>query len=311
MATYRLRNAEAAARAAPRTFSIPRRQRRIQLETGWQVKLVFELPAASNGISAERMWCAVIARSGLGYIGRLTSTPEHVAGLAAGDDIAFGPEHVCGIETGEEAQLGPLVGVGIDVLRRDRWPAWIAKVAPTGEYDSGWRLFSAREGGEGAIVRALTASTLFRSWAVTDSVIEAGIDGVWRWDDAAVEYARVKALPAGLARAAGAGLGRLHASPPDPELGAVITRRALEVPPVFAKRSHPLRDHPDDSGWAIFVGDEAQTGAGTSSTVVRLARLYHDYPYLERVLGETEHGVWAWDDDAGDWRAPVDPWADL
>jgi hypothetical protein len=91
----------------------------------------------------------------------------------------------------------------------------------------------------------------------------------------------------------------------------VITRRALEVPPVFAKRSHPLRDHPDDSGWAIFVGDEAQTGAGTSSTVVRLARLYHDYPYLERVLGETEHGVWAWDDDAGDWRAPVDPWADL
>jgi hypothetical protein len=303
--TYRLADVERTHRQHPRTFSIPRSDRRRALAVGEVVKLVFELAKPRAGQPhAERMWLEVVERAGDGYVGRLDNEPAFIAGLARGDLVPFGPEHVAGIDSPGKRRLGALVGVGVDVLRRGAWPAWLAKVPPATKQDSGWRVFSAREARGGATVRALTTSTMLRAWAVADSVINIDTDGIWRWDEDALEYVAARALPARLARAAAGELGRLHAPPPDDDHGAVITKRALKHAPAFAQQMGPSKGHADDTGWAIFVGDESQAYMSNTrnSTVVPVARLLHEYPYLERVLGEPRRTMWTWDDKLADWR---------
>jgi hypothetical protein len=301
---YTLKDVEQVHREQPRTFSIPRGELRRALRPGWLVKLVFELPEPVENCSAERMWVEVRQVRDGGYVGRLDNRPLYLKDLAPGDDIVFDARHVAALDTGDPRKLAPLVGVGVDVLRRGEWPAWIARVEPANQHDDGWRVFSDREAREGATVRALSTSTLFRSWSVTDSAIDVGADGIWRWDAESSEYLRVDLLPGPLRDAAAQGLGRLHKAAPKPELFAVITRRALAVPPLTAQQLGPSEQEDDDSGWCIYVGDESQAELddASKSTLVPVARLLHQYPYLERVLGETELATWVWDDELADWR---------
>ncbi len=306
--TYTLKDVEQMRREFPRTFSIPRGELRRELQPGWLVKLVFELPEPVDNYDAERMWVKVLrSTDDGGYVGQLDNQPLFVKGLAPGDQVPFEARHVAALDNGDDRKLEPLVGVGVDVLRHGAWPAWVVRVAPTSEYDSGWRVFSEREAAEGATVRALSTSALFRAWTVTDSAIDVGWDGVFHWDEATCEYERADALPPGLART-DMDLGRLHRPAPPAEYGAVITKRALEEPPRMAQQLGPSK-HEDDTGWAIFVGDESQAHLDNTdnSTVVPVARLLHLYPYLERVLGETEVGTWAWDDELADWKKLAEP----
>ena len=140
-AKYRLRDGEAMHRESPRTFSIPRSEVRRDLAVGALAKLVFGLPRpADDGCGAERMWCQVTARQGRGYIGRLVNRPLYVEGLAYGDPVPFQPRHVVAIDTTGKKRLAPLVGIGVDVLRGNRWPTWVTKIEPTSKHDSGWRI---------------------------------------------------------------------------------------------------------------------------------------------------------------------------
>lgn len=299
---YKLQDGEAMHRESPRTFSIPRSEVRRDLPQGALVKLVFGLPCpADDGCGAERMWCQVTARQGRGYIGRLVNRPLYVEGLAYGDPVAFQPRHVVAIDTASKKRLAPLVGIGVDVLRGNRWPAWLTRVEPTGKYDSGWRVFSDREARGAATVRALSCETAFRSWAILDSVIDPTEKGVWRWDKKHLEYRRYLEAPAALATSAATPLGRLHRPAPPADQQVVITRKALGKKPSFAQRLSSRDD--TDSGWCIFVGDEPQSylDDAKNSTVVPVARLLFLYPSCERVLGEPGEKLWRWDDDAADW----------
>jgi hypothetical protein len=289
--------------AAPRTFSIPRREVREALPVGCQVKLLFRLPAdAPQGYpGAERMWCVVKGRRAEGYFGELVHQPRYLTSVAAGAEIEFAPRHVAGISYGPSStRMAPLVGCALEVLRRGAWPFWVGRVAPESRHDSGWRVFA--ESGD-IRVRAVTAPTLLSAWAVLDSVIDGATLGAWRWEADALELVRAEALPPPVAAAAEEGLGRLHRPSPPVEQRAVVSRRALDEAPRCAQRFEPRPDHPDDSGWCIWVGDEPQEVIDDAghSTLAPLARLLHLYPYLERVLGEPGGRSWEWNDEAGDW----------
>jgi hypothetical protein len=303
---YTLQDCEETHREFPRSFSIPRAELRRALEPGWLVKLVFTLPEPVENYGAERMWVEVLGARDHGYTGRLDNHPKFVKDLAHGDDVVFEARHVAALENHDERRLAPLVGVGVDVLYNDAWPTWIVKVEPTTKHDSGWRVFSANEAERGATVRAISTSTLFRSWSVTDSAIDVGWDGVWRWDADTFEYLRADALPAPLEDAAHGDLGRLHRPHPDPELSVVITKRVLDgVAPRTAQRLPLSKGHEaEDSGWCIYVGDESQGELDnpSNSTVVAIARVLHDFPYVERVLGESALATWTWDDAIADWK---------
>lgn len=302
--SYRLGDAEARHREYPRTFSIPRGDKRRSAPVGTDAKLIFELLQSVDGVGAEKMWCRIEERTPHGYVGTLNNQPRYIRDLAPGDRIEFEPRHIAGLESGEEGRLPSIVGIGLDVLRNGAWPTWVVRVPPTEEDDSGWRVFSA---GEAAAtpprVRAVYTETLFRSWAVLDSVVEADALGRWRWDEATLEYVPADGFPETLLAAARMDLGRIHAPPPSASLRAIVTRRALEEPPGCAQWMPPSPDHADDSGWCVLVGDEPQEyiDDAANHTVVPVARLLHLYPYMERVLGEQTEAVFVWDDEEGDW----------
>lgn len=291
---------EATHRELPRTYSIPRGEQRRALEPGWLAKLAFEVDPPVDGCSAEKMWVEIARRDGDEYAGVLTNQPRYLGTVARADEITFRAEHVAAVLRPNETKLGALVGVGVDILRDGVWPAWIARVESTSPHDSGWRVFSGKQTKRALAVRAISASTLFRAWAVTDSAIEGDADGVFRWDEDAVEYVRATALPAKLRAAAGK-LGVLHEPMPDLELGAVITKRVLEEAPAVTQRIATKRE--GDSGWCVLVGDETQDELDDTenSTVASLGGLVRMYPYLERVLGETKLGMYAWNDKAFEW----------
>ncbi len=303
--SYRLADGEALHREHPRTYSIPRRDRRRAAPVGALAKLVFELPEPIDGCGAERMWCRVEARTPEGYVGVLDSQPRYLTGLAPGDRVGFEPRHIIALRLDGEGTLRPRVGVGLDVLRHGAWPAWVVRVAATAADDSGWRVFSAAEAEaeDAPRVRAVSAATLFRAWAVLDSVVEADGVGRWRWDEPSLEFVPAEDVPRAIVAAAARGLGPIHRQAPAATLRAIVTRRALEEPPRHAQRLPPTAGHDDDSGWCVFVGDEPQAYLDDpdNSVVVPLGRLLHLYPYLERVLGEEAEAVHAWDEDAGDW----------
>jgi hypothetical protein len=302
---YRLDDAEALHLENPRTFSIPRRAVRDSLPIDEsQAKLVFLLDGEqADECRAERMWCLVRRREGDEYVGELASDPQYLRGLVRGDEVRFSPRHVVGVTFREEEEMAPLVGCDLGVLRQGQWPTWLARVTPSLEQDSGWRVF-AEPTKTGARVRAVSARTMLRSWAVLDSVIDGDTEGVWRWDPVALEFVSVDALPPELAAAADAGLGRLHEMPPKPQMKAIVTHSALERPPLTAQRLSTTEGHDDDSGWVFYVGDEPQAYLDDANNceVVPFARLYHLYPYLERVAGEEGERAWEWDDTLGDFR---------
>ena len=307
--TYRLRDAEVSHRQHPRTFSIPRSDKRRAVPIGAQVRLIFEPVEPVEGWGGERMWCTVEEKTPRGYIAVLENLPRHIPGLAPGDRIELEPRHIAALQLPDESPLPRLVGVGLDVLRNGAWPAWVTRLSPTSDDDSGWRVFSAAEATqERPRVRAISADALFRAWAVLDSVIEADAMGRWRWDEATLEYVGADRFPPQLT-AAGEELGRIHEPAPPASMRAIATLRALDEPPSCAQRMAPAPGHEDDSGWSVFVGDEPGEYMEDASNLraVPVARLLHLYPYLERVLGEQTEAVFVWDDDEGDWVKTDDP----
>lgn len=303
--SYRLDDVEVLHHDSPRTYSIPRRDVREMVPVGGLAKLVFLLPedAPEGHPSAERMWCLVKERRGDSYVGELTNQPRYLPGVTLGDEVEFEARHVAAISVEDEPSMAPLVGCALAVLYDGAWPCWVVRVAPTSQHDSGWRVFA--EGGD-TRVRAVSASGLFRAWAMLDSVIDGATIGAWRWDPMAVELVRAGALPPNVIAAAAEGLGRLHKGFRVGSTMAVATRRALEEPPRRASHFEPDRE--EDSGWCFFVGDESQEHLddAANSQLVHVAHLVHRYPYIERVLGETGEMTWEWDESEGDW-APMDP----
>ncbi len=307
--TYRLDDAEERHRDNPRSFSIPRRAVREALPVGSLAKLLFLVGNPESEVGTELMWCLVKGRVGEEYLGTLDNEPQHARGLVLGDEVRFSARHVAGVSLQEEASMAPLVGCDLGVLSEGRWPTWIVRVPTDGKSDSGWRVFSAWDTAARARIRAVTASTMFRSWAVLDSVIDGDTQGAWRWNESALEFVAVDELPLPVATASSKGVGRLHPRPCGPDMKAVISLRVLEEPPRGAERMAPTKNEPEDSGWWFYVGDETQAYAddADNATIVPLGRLYHLYPYLERVTGETDEGAWEWDDALGDFRFVCGP----
>jgi hypothetical protein len=98
-----LANAEERHAEAPRSFFIPPREHRENLEVGRLVKLIFEFapPRDLNGTlrTGERMWAIVSeVRPDGTYLGDLDNDPDLVTELKPGDPIKFGPEHVVAIQ---------------------------------------------------------------------------------------------------------------------------------------------------------------------------------------------------------------------
>lgn len=268
-------------------------------------KLVFRfVEPAADGCTGERMWCRIQKRDGNVYVGELVSHPHYLDDVQAGDRIRFRPRQIAAIERKEEGHLPPLAGVSAGVLFGGRWPRVILRTAPENEYDSGFRVFTGREA-RSALLRALSLETLFRAWAVTDSVIDAETDGIWIWSERQLEYRRAKKLPPPLDELAKQPLGRLHAGVPPVSQLAIVTRPVLDGKrPERARRFRPKRGEDDDSGWVFYVGSETQRELDDPNkcALIPLTRLLHLHPFVERVLGEPPGSEWSWDRANADWQ---------
>jgi hypothetical protein len=300
-----LEDAERLQRGFPRRVAIPRRAVRGALPPGCEVQLIFRTEGqlvAPDAPAVERLWCKVQSREGQGYRGVLTNAPRSSSSVRQGDAIVFGPEHIAAVSLPGAAPLTGLVGCDVSLLREGRWPLWLGRVPAEAEFDSGWRVFSS-ESGPGARVRPISSSTLLSSWPVLGSVLGSEQGGVFRWDEAALEFAAAAALPAALAAVASAGPGPFHELPLGPHMEAQITTLALERGPQVAERAAAASGRPLDSGWRFSMEGEAPAPVQAAEGGWKretFARLYQLFPYLERVSGEDERGRWRWSDEAGD-----------
>ena len=103
-AGYKLQDVTVRARKYPKTFQIPSLQKRMSLQPGHLVKLIF-LPATADThkASGERMWVVVTGRTKEGYQsvirydGVLDNDPVLIHGLKAGAVIHFKPQHIADI----------------------------------------------------------------------------------------------------------------------------------------------------------------------------------------------------------------------
>jgi hypothetical protein len=141
-----LDDAEKRSREAPDSFFIPPLERRVALEPGRAVKLIFMIDPPVEGTNAERMWVEVKEQRGGGYVGELLNDPSVIAALRAGDDVSFEPRHVAamlfsddelGYRVGDYALVSPYLPIG------SPHPEFVLRKPPAereSETDSGWRL---------------------------------------------------------------------------------------------------------------------------------------------------------------------------
>jgi hypothetical protein len=82
-----------------RSFKIPSKSERENLELGNLVKLVFETKLAQPfGVSGERMWVKVLGESEEGcWAGSLINSPVGGIEIRPGDVLLFESKHVCAI----------------------------------------------------------------------------------------------------------------------------------------------------------------------------------------------------------------------
>lgn len=108
-----LLDAEVEHRAAPRTFSIPRRAVRDALVPGDLVKLLFVVDPPVRSVEVERMWVEVVEAKDGGYVGRLDNDPGYVRDLKADDLLSFRPEHVAARDAPEGDSLYTDPGIAL------------------------------------------------------------------------------------------------------------------------------------------------------------------------------------------------------
>lgn len=191
-----LANAEAAHRAAPRTYSIPRRIVRETLRPGELVKLGFVIDAPVATLEGERMWVQVVEVIDGRYRGRVDNEPRHLAHLRPGDWIEFGPEHVIAREAGPDDALYTDPALFAVVSRRvwdaDEWPSRVERrEIPDPEF-SGWFVFAGNEPPEfladATNFLPVPAANLFDRFRVLDSALEGPVGSRLDWSDVDAEY---------------------------------------------------------------------------------------------------------------------------
>lgn len=189
-----LENVEVVHRHYPRTFSIPRRHQREQVQIGQLVKLVFLIDAPRDDEPrAERMWVAVEAVHPTYYIGTLANQPGSITQPRRGDQIVFGPEHVAALYRElDELPLprGQFAWVSRAIVDDVAWPQVLYRDVSSDTTLSGWWVLS-ENGGEtplpDSIVR-YSIDLLIEQFGVLDSVLDEPPGTRWRWNAEAAEY---------------------------------------------------------------------------------------------------------------------------
>lgn len=192
----RLLDAEAARRAAPRSFSIPRRAVRDSLKPGDLVKLLFVVGPPVQGVEVERMWVEVLEGADGGYVGRLDNKPGSARNLKAGDRVSFRPEHVAARDApeGDPLYLDPdtLVIVSRRVWEDDAWPRRLERHDVPDPQFSGWIVFAGDEPPSYVAdienFAPVGQAELFDRFRVLDSGLEGPVGTTMAWDDAALEF---------------------------------------------------------------------------------------------------------------------------
>lgn len=192
----RLLDAELQRRAAPRTFSIPRRAVRTALAPGDLVKLLFVVDPPVGSIGVERMWVEVAEADDEGYVGRLDNNPGYVRELKADDLLSFRPEHVAARDVSEGDPLytdpGAFAVVSGRVWDEDAWPRRLERREIADPQFSGWFVFAGDEPesylADPTNFVPVAHATLFDRFRVLDSGLEGPVGTTMAWNDEALEF---------------------------------------------------------------------------------------------------------------------------
>jgi len=198
-----LLDADAQHRAAPRTFSIPRRIVRESLRPGDVVKLCFVVDPPMGPIEVERMWVQVLEVTAGRYVGRLANDPGYLKTLEAGDRLRFGPEHVVARDApeGDPLYLDPdaFAVVSGRVWTDGLWPRRLERHAIPDPQFSGWFVLVGDEPdsykADLANFVPVAQALLFDRLRVLDSGLEGPIGTTMEWDDASLEFVEIPARP--------------------------------------------------------------------------------------------------------------------
>ena len=311
---FTLEDAEAAHRASPRTFGLPRLAERTSLRVGQLVKLIFVDDAPpEGGFQAERMWVQIVAVERGGYRGRLDNVPRQIR-LSPGDEVDFEPRHVSSVyvDAHEELRIDPASWAIASrrVLDDGRWPAIVYRAAPLAEHDSGFRVLAGDEDErtmrDAHAFRPVLLHTLAATNACFDWILGEPARVTWRWDEAACEHVRapfktVRRLSKQLV--AHAFRHRVAPAPAAFRKGmiALVDDRVLGgLAPLYVYREKT--DRANDSGFRVFAnGDyEEFERAGSASTFVPIMRLLRAHPRLDVIFGTTAtEGDWEWEPARG------------
>jgi hypothetical protein len=192
-------DAEAAHRADPRTFSIPRRAVREALQPADLVKLLFVVDSPAQRITVERMWVEVLEVTDGRYRGRLDNEPLHLPHLHPGDPVEFGPEHVAArhADPGDPLYSDPALFavVSRQVWDKDVWPRRVERrVIPDPSF-SGWFVYVGTETPteleDANNFMPVSAGELFDRFRVLDSALEGPVGSELRWSDTDAEFQAV------------------------------------------------------------------------------------------------------------------------
>jgi hypothetical protein len=192
----RLLDAEVQHRAAPRTFSIPRRVVRESLRPGDLVKLCFVVDPPVGTVEVERMWVEVVEVADGRYTGRLDNDPSYLKTTKADDRLRFGPEHVIARYTREGDPLfsdpDAFVVVSGRVWSEDRWPRRLERHEVPDPQFSGWFVLAGDEPDDYKANLAnfvpVAEAALFDRFRVLDSGLEGPVGTTMEWDDASLEF---------------------------------------------------------------------------------------------------------------------------
>ena len=192
----RLLDAEAERRAAPRTFSIPRRAVRDALAPGDLVKLLFVVDPPVGSVEVERMWVEVVEARDGGCVGRLDNDPGYARNLKADDRLLFRPEHVAAryAPEGDPLYTDPVAFAVVSgrVWNDDAWPRRLERRAIPDPQFSGWFVFAGDESesylADPTNFVPVAQGTLFDRFRVLDSGLEGPIGTTMMWNDEALEF---------------------------------------------------------------------------------------------------------------------------
>ena len=154
MPTWRLRDADPIAAEHPYTFYKPSRELISRVQTGENVKLIFDFESPDpEAPSAERMWVLVDEVLGENrFRGRLDNHPSWISDLKPGDPVTFEACHIINTEHDDDNNLVEKYIKRCYVTNRillDHQPVgYLYREEPDSEDDSGWRITANDESDE-------------------------------------------------------------------------------------------------------------------------------------------------------------------